>query len=143
MNLSGNNWSELTSKVALAHNTSVNDTFGQTPNEIVFGTKPQVPMTLKLGLLQDKNKQCKTELCDGLQSHTHSENNLPNNSLSCLHLSQLSDELLKKRVRTNLQVNPSKMPSDNAEFTQKPKLIQTRTTYQRRTKSLRRKPRTG
>ena len=96
MNQSGNNWSKLTSKSAFAHNTSVNYTTGRTPYEIVFGTKPQVPMTLKLGLLRDKDKQCKSEFCDGLQSHTHSENSLPNNSLNRLLRPQLSDELLKR-----------------------------------------------
>ena len=96
MNQSGNNWSKLTSKFSIAHNTSVNYTTGQTPYEIVFGTKPQVPMTPKLGLLQEKDKQCKSEHCDGLQSHTHSENSLPNNSLNCLLRPQLSDELLKR-----------------------------------------------
>ena len=53
-------------------------------------------MTLKLGLLRDKDEQCKSDFCDGLQSHTHSENSLPNNSLNCLLQSQLSDELLKR-----------------------------------------------
>ena len=96
MNQSANNWSKLASKFAFAHNTSVNYTTGQTPNEIVFGTKPQVPKALKLGLLRDKDKQCKPEFCDGLQSHTHSENSLPKNSLNRLLRPQLSDELLKR-----------------------------------------------
>ena len=96
MNQSGNNWSKLASNFAFEHNTSVNYTTGQTPYEIVFGTKPQVPMTLKLGLLRDKDKQCKSEICDGLQSHTHSENSLPNNSLNRLLRLQLSDEILKR-----------------------------------------------
>ena len=56
MNQSGNNWSKLAPKFAFAHNTSVNYTTGQTPYEIVFGTKRQVPMTLNLGLLPDKDK---------------------------------------------------------------------------------------
>ena len=96
MNHSGNNWSKLASKFAFAHNTSVNYTTGQTPYEIVFGTNPQVPMALQLGLLRDKDKQCKSEFCDGHQSHTHSENSLPNNSLNRLLRTQLSDELLKR-----------------------------------------------
>ena len=96
MNQPGNNWSKHTSKFAFAHNTSVNYTTGQTPYEIVFGTKPQVPMTLKLGLLRDKDKQCKSEFCDGLQSQTQSENSLPNNSFNRLLRPQLSDELLKR-----------------------------------------------
>ena len=96
MNQSGNNWSKLASKFAFAHNTSVNYTTGQTPHEIVFGTKPQVPMILKLGLLRDNDKQCQSEFCDGLQSHTHSKNSLPNTSLNRLLRPQLSDELLKR-----------------------------------------------
>ena len=96
MNQSGNNWSKFTSKFAFAHDTSVNYTTRHTPYEIVFKTKPQVPMALKLGLLRDKDKQCKSEFCYGLQSHAHSENNLPNNSLSRLLRPQLSDELLKR-----------------------------------------------
>ena len=82
MNQSGNKWSKHTSKFAFAHNTSVKYTTGQAPDEIVFGRKPQVPMTLKLGVLRDKIEQCKSEFRDGLQSHTHSENNLPKNSLN-------------------------------------------------------------
>ena len=96
MNQSGNNWSKLTSKIAFAHSTSVNYTTCQTPYEIVVGTKPQVPMTLKLGLLRDKDRQCKSEFWVGLQSHTHNENSLPNNSLNRLLRPQLSDELLKR-----------------------------------------------
>ena len=54
-------------------------------------------MTLKLGLLRDKDKQGKPEFCDGLPSHTHSENSLPNISLNRLFRPQLSDELLKRK----------------------------------------------
>ena len=64
MNQYGNNCSKLASRFAFEHNTSVNNTTGQTPYEIVLGTKPQVPMTLKLGLLREKDKQCKCEFCD-------------------------------------------------------------------------------
>ena len=53
-------------------------------------------MTLKLGVLQDKDKKCKSEFCDGLQFHTHSENSLPNNSLNRLLRPQLSDKLLEQ-----------------------------------------------
>ena len=53
-------------------------------------------MTLKLGLLRDKKKQCTSEFCDGLQSHRHSENNMPKNPLSRLRRPQLSDEIIKR-----------------------------------------------
>ena len=97
MNQSGNNWSKLASKFAFSHNTSVNCTTGQTPHDIVFGTKPQVPMTLKLGLIREKDKQCKSEFHDGLQYLTHNENSLPNKSLNRLNRPQLSDELLTRQ----------------------------------------------
>ena len=82
MNQSGNNWSKLAYKFAFALNTSVNYTTGRTPHEI--------------GLLRDKDKQCKSEFCDRLQAHTHSKYSLPNNSLNHLLRPQLSDELLKR-----------------------------------------------
>ena len=97
MNQSVNNWSKLTFSLAFAHNTSVNYTTGQTPYEIVLATKQQVSMTLKLGILRDENKQGKSEECDRLQPHMHSENNLPINSLNRLLRPQLSDELLKRQ----------------------------------------------
>ena len=96
MNQSGNHRSKLASKFAFAQNTNVNDTTGQTPYEIVFGTKPQVPMTLKFRLLRDKDKQRKSDFCDGLQSHTHREYSLPNNSLNRLLRPLLFDEQLKR-----------------------------------------------
>ena len=53
LNDTGNNWSSLAPKFAF-HNTSVNSTTGKIPYEIVFGTKPQIPMSLKLGLYRNK-----------------------------------------------------------------------------------------
>ena len=95
-NESGNNWSKVAPKFAFAHNTSANYTTRLTPYEIVFGTKPQVPMTLKLGLIRDKNEQCRSEYCEGLKPHTRSENQLPNKSLDRLLRPQLSDELIAR-----------------------------------------------
>ena len=48
LNDAGNNWSSLAPNFAFAHNTSVNYTTGRTPHEIVFGTKPQIPMSLNV-----------------------------------------------------------------------------------------------
>ena len=44
----GNTWSSLAPHFAFAHNTSVNYTTGKTPYGLVFGTKPQIPMSLNL-----------------------------------------------------------------------------------------------
>ena len=67
-----------------------------TPYGNVLVVKPQKPMTLKLGLIRDKNKQCKSEFCVDLQPHTHSENNLRNKSFDQLLRPQLSSELLTR-----------------------------------------------
>ena len=64
LNESGNNWAQLAAKFAFAHNTSVNYTTGKTPYKIVFRNKPQIPMSLKLGLHRNKNKNCKSQFCD-------------------------------------------------------------------------------
>ena len=44
LNDAGNIWSSLAPKFAFAHNTSFNHTTGKTLYEIVFGTKPQIPV---------------------------------------------------------------------------------------------------
>ena len=48
LNDAGNNWSSLAPKFAFARNTSVKYTLGKTPYEIVFVTKYQIPISLKL-----------------------------------------------------------------------------------------------
>ena len=92
----GNNWSSLAPKFAFAHNTSVNYTTRKTPYEIVFGTKPQSPMSLKLGLYRNKHKLCCSKLCENLPSHSHSDNSLKNELLDNLFQPQLSQALLER-----------------------------------------------
>ena len=96
LNDAGNNWSSLAPKFAFAHNTSVNYTTGKTPCEIVFGTKPQIPMSLKLGLYRNKHKLCYSDFCKDLPPHSHSENNLKNQPLDNLLRPQLSHALLER-----------------------------------------------
>ena len=86
LNDAGSNWSSLASKLAFAHNTSVNSTTGKTHYEVVFGTKPQTPKSLKLGLYRKKHKLCCSDFCKEIPSNSQSENNLKN---------QLSDNLLR------------------------------------------------
>ena len=92
----GNNWSSLAPKFAFAHNTSVNYTTGKTPYEIVFGTKPQIPMSLKMGLYWNKHKLCCSKFCQNLPSHSHSDNSLKNELLDNLLQPQLSQALLER-----------------------------------------------
>ena len=96
MNDPGNNWSSLAPKFAFAHKLYVNYTTGKTPYGIVFGTKPQIPMSLKLGLYRNKHKLSFSEFCKDLPSHSHSENNLKSQVLDNLLRQQLSHALLER-----------------------------------------------
>ena len=96
LNDAGNNWSSLAPKFAFTHNTRINYTNGKTPYEIVFGAKPQIPMSLKLGLYRNKHKRCCSQFCKDLPSHSHSENNLNNQLLDNLVRPQLSHALLEQ-----------------------------------------------
>ena len=106
LNDAGNNWSSLAPKFAFAHNTSVNYTTGKTPNEIAFGIKPQIPMSLKLGLYRNEHKLCCSKFCENLPSHSHSENSLKNELLDNLLQPHLSQALLE-RERTFKQIYSS------------------------------------
>ena len=96
LNDARNNWSLLAPKFAFAHNTSVNYTTGKTPYEIVFGTKPQISKSLKLGLYGNKHKLCCSDVSRNLLSHSHSENNLKKQLLDNLLRPQLSHALLER-----------------------------------------------
>ena len=96
LNDAGTNWAPLAPKFAFAHNTSVNYTSGKTPYEIVFGAKPQIPLSVKLGLYRNKHKLCCSDICTGLPSHTHHENSTKNELLQKLLRPQLSQALLDR-----------------------------------------------
>ena len=89
----GTNWAPLAPKLASAHNTSVNYTTGKTPYEIVFGARPQIPMSVKLGFYGNNQKLCCSEFCTDLPPHTHDENSTKN-------------ELLQKQLRPQLSQAP-------------------------------------
>ena len=81
----------------LLHTTQVLTTLRiRTPYEVVFGTKPQILMSLKLGLYRNKHKLCSCEFCKDLPSHSHSENSLKNQLLDNLLRPQLSHALLER-----------------------------------------------
>ena len=67
----GSNLAALAPKFAFAHNTSVNTATGSTPYETIFGSKPQIPLSLKLGLMRDTRKLCHSDFCEGLLPHSH------------------------------------------------------------------------
>ena len=96
LNHAGNNWSSLAPNLVFAHNTGVNFSTGKTPYEIVFGTKPQIPMSLKSGFCRNKHKLCCSEFCKELPSHSLSENNLKKQLLDIVLRPKLSLALLER-----------------------------------------------
>ena len=96
LNDAGTKWSPLAPKFAFAHNTSVNNATGKTPYEIVFATKPQIPMSLKLALYRIKHNLCCSEFCKDIPSHSHSENKMKNQLLDNLLKPQFSQALLER-----------------------------------------------
>ena len=59
-------WDKLAPKIAFSHNTVPNASTGILPYEIVFGQKPQIPLSLKLGLLRNSQLTCSSEFCKDL-----------------------------------------------------------------------------
>ena len=101
INDAGSDWSELTDKFAFAHNTAVNSSTGYTPYEIVFGIKPQIPISLKLGLFRDNDKRCISEYCTGLSPHVHSEESVKNEKIDKLLQNRMPLEILKREKLFN------------------------------------------
>ena len=93
---SGSNWSEYTCKFAFSHNTAVNYTTGYTPYEILFGTKLQIPLSLKLGLQPDNQKKCTSEYFSNLPLHSPSEETCNNKKIEKLLQNRSSNEILKR-----------------------------------------------
>ena len=93
LNDAGTNWAPFAPKFAFADNTSINYTTGKTPDEIVFDTKPKIPMSVKLGPYRNKHKLCCSELCTDLP---HDENSTKNELLQKLLRPQLSQALLDR-----------------------------------------------
>ena len=71
LSIARNNWAKLACQFAFAHNTSVKSSTRTTPYEIVCRSKPQIPISLKLGLVRDDNDICQSEFCQSLPKHTH------------------------------------------------------------------------
>ena len=68
------NWSDLASFFAYAVNTQVLTHLGKTPYEILYGIKPQVPISLRLGIFRNEFKHCNPKpgsFCENLPPHRH------------------------------------------------------------------------
>ncbi len=123
----GTNWAKLAPQFAFAHNTSVNYSTGLTPYEIVFGSKPQIPLSLKLGLLRNNERNCESTFCHGLPEHQHSKQFLQNETLDNLLIPKLSKLALDrenafKRVYSKTYRKTREFLDRSAELRNKHKL---------------------
>ena len=96
INDTGTNWASLTNKFAFAHNSAVNYNTGYTPYEIIFGIKPQIPISFKLGFLRYNRRNCNSEYCKDLPIHTHNENCCKNEKVDKLLQNRLSSTILQR-----------------------------------------------
>ena len=95
LNTTGNNWAKFVDKFAFAHNTAVSYSTGYTPYEVIFGIKPQIPISFRLGLLRDNKKNCISQYCQDLPSHTHCKNSCINEKVDNLLQNRLSNTVLQ------------------------------------------------
>ena len=96
INNTGSNWASLNNKFAFAHNIAINYSTGYTPYEIIFGIKPQIPISPKLGLLRDNRRNCFSEFCKDLPLQTHCENSCKNEKVDKLLQNRLSSTTLQR-----------------------------------------------
>ena len=87
-------WADLAKKFAFSNNTTVNSATGLTPYEIVFGEKPQIPLSLKLGLLRNSELNCSSAFCKDLPLHRHTQQQSENQNIDRLLKNNLSTKLL-------------------------------------------------
>ena len=95
----GNNWAKLVCHFAFAHTTSVNSRSGTTPYEVVFGFKPQIPISLKLGLVRNDNDLCQFEFSQSLPSHTDVNKERNHSCIDFFSSSESSMDLLNRETQ--------------------------------------------
>ena len=95
----GNHWAEQLCQFGFAHKTSLNSSTGTTPYGTVFGFKPQMPISLKLGLVRDDNDLCQSEFCQSSPNHTHVNKETSHSSIDILLSSKSSMDLLNSETQ--------------------------------------------
>ena len=95
----GNYWTKLTCQFAFAQNTSLNSSTGTTPDEMFLGFKPQIPISLKWGLVGDDNELCQPELSPPLPNHTHVNKETSPSCMDNLLSSENSMDLLNNKTQ--------------------------------------------
>ena len=112
------NWSDSASKFAFAHNTTANTSTGLTHYEMVFGQKPQIPLSLNLGLLRSSDLTCNSAFCKDLPLHKHSEQSSKSDQIDKRLKPKLSSSLLardnqfKQIYKTALRLTPKHIKTE-------------------------------
>ena len=63
---------------------------------MVFGSKPQKPLSLKLRLLRNLDLTCSSQFCESLPQHTHSTRDSENKTIALLLLPPVGSDLLTR-----------------------------------------------
>ena len=64
-------WAFQVHMYAYAHNSQPFSELSISPHEIVFHTRPRIPLTFDLNLNRDTSKTCISRYCSQLQEHSH------------------------------------------------------------------------
>ena len=71
-------WAFQVHMYAYAHNSQPLSELSFSPHEIVFHTRPRIPLTFDLNLERDTSKTCISRYCFQLPEHSHSNKSDPN-----------------------------------------------------------------
>ena len=64
-------WAFQVHMYASAHNSQPLSELNVSPHEIVFHTRPRIPLTFDLNLTRDTSKTCISRCCSQLPEHSH------------------------------------------------------------------------
>jgi len=96
-NSNGTDWAQHISYHTFVMNTSILKSSTKSPHEIIFGVKPEIPVSMKLGLFRDIHGDCTREgFCEGLPPHHHNEEEAIPKEMRHLLKPKVSIELLKR-----------------------------------------------
>ena len=99
VSVDGNNWVKLACQFVFAHNISVNSSSATAPYQIVFRFKPQIPISLKLGLVPDDNDLCRSEFCHSSGKHTYVKEETSHSCIDKKLSPRISMELLNCEIQ--------------------------------------------
>ena len=70
-------WAFQVHMYAYAHNSQPLSELNVSPHEIVFHTRPRIPLTFDLNLNRDTSKTCISRYCTQLPEHSHYDKSGP------------------------------------------------------------------